>query len=101
MKLSFGSTGNFATQIREGAPFQMFMAADEKFIADLHRGRFTRDEGTLYAEGRIVMMVPHGSALKPDEALETWRAALDAGTSPLCHRQSRNTRPTAGAPKRR
>ena len=36
VKLSFGSTGNFARQIREGAPFQMFMAADEKFIAELH-----------------------------------------------------------------
>lgn len=29
VKLPFGSTGNFAHQIRKGAPFQMFMAADE------------------------------------------------------------------------
>ena len=79
VKLSMGSTGNFATQIREGAPFQMFMAADQKFIADLHAQGFTRDEGTLYAEGRVVLMVPHGSPLKPDQALDNLAALLDEG----------------------
>jgi molybdate transport system substrate-binding protein len=78
VKLSFGSTGNFATQIREGAPFQMFMAADQKFVADLHRDGLTRDEGTIYAEGRIVLMVPHGSALQPDEAMDNLEALIDA-----------------------
>lgn len=80
VKLSFGSTGNFATQIREGAPFQMFMAADQKFIAQLHDEGLTRDEGVLYAEGRIVLMAPHGSALKPDEAMDNLAALIDAGT---------------------
>lgn len=80
VRLSFGSTGNFATQIREGAPFQMFMAADQKFIADLHAEGLTRDEGVLYAEGRIVLMAPHGSVLTPDEALDNLAAMLDAGT---------------------
>ncbi len=80
VKLSFGSTGNFARQIREGAPFQMFMAADEKFVKQLAADGFTRDGGALYAEGRIVVMVPHGSALKPDEALDNLAAMLDAGT---------------------
>lgn len=79
VKLSFGSTGNFATQIREGAPFQMFMAADQKFIFDLHKDGFTTDEGDLYAEGRVVLMAPHGSALMPDEALDNLAAMLEAG----------------------
>lgn len=79
VKLSFGSTGNFATQIRQGAPFQLFMAADQKFIADLHREGFTKDAGDLYAEGRIVLMVPHGSVLKADEAMDDLAAQLEAG----------------------
>ena len=79
VKLSFGSTGNFATQIRQGAPFQIFMAADQKFIADLHRGGLTRDKGDLYAEGRIVLMAPHGSVLKVDEAMDNLAAMLEAG----------------------
>lgn len=77
--LSFGSTGNFATQIRQGAPFQLFMAADQKFIADLHREGFTKDAGDLYAEGRIALMVPHGSVLKADEAMNDLAAQLEAG----------------------
>lgn len=80
VELSMGSTGNFATQIRQGAPFQMYMAADEKFIAQLHAEGFTRDEGTLYAEGRVVIMAPHGSKLKPDAALDNLAAMIDAGT---------------------
>lgn len=76
----FGSTGTFATQIREGAPFQMFMAADESYVATLAAEGFTRDEGTLYAQGRIVVMVPHGSALAVDGSLESLKVALVAGT---------------------
>lgn len=80
VKLAFGSTGNFATQIREGAPFQMFMAADESFVAQLHAEGLTRDEGVLYAEGRLVLIAPHGSALTPDEAMDNLAAMLAAGT---------------------
>jgi len=80
VKLSFGSTGNFATQIREGAPFQMFMAADESYVAKLAAEGFARDEGALYAQGRIVMITPHGSTLRADGSLESLKAALAAGT---------------------
>ncbi|MFN4154714.1 MAG: molybdate ABC transporter substrate-binding protein [Paracoccaceae bacterium] len=80
VELSMGSTGNFATQIRNGAPFQIFMAADERFIAELNAEGFTRDAGDLYAEGRVVIMAPHGSALKPDAALDNLEAMLNAGT---------------------
>ncbi|VVS96822.1 Molybdenum ABC transporter periplasmic molybdate-binding protein [Roseovarius sp. EC-HK134] len=79
VRLSMGSTGNFARQIREGAPFQIFMAADEQFIFDLARDRFARDEGDLYAIGRIVVKVPPGSTLAADGSLESLRAALAEG----------------------
>ncbi|MCX7646001.1 MAG: molybdate ABC transporter substrate-binding protein [Rhodobacteraceae bacterium] len=79
VRLSFGSTGTFAAQIRQGAPFEMFMAADQSFIAELHAEGLTRDEGVLYAEGRIVLIAPHGSALKPDARLDGLAALIDAG----------------------
>lgn len=79
VRISFGSTGNFARQIREGAPFQIFMAADEKFVAELHRDGFTQDEGDLYALGRIVLKLPEGSPLAPDGALYDLAAALKDG----------------------
>ena len=79
VKLSFGSTGNFARQIREGAPFEIFMAADEQFILDLARDGFTPDEGDLYAVGRLVVKAPPGSTLEPDGTLESLRRALAEG----------------------
>lgn len=80
VRLSTGSTGNFARQIREGAPFEIFMAADEQFIFDLHRDGFTPDAGDLYALGRIVMMVPNGSTLAADGSMTSLEEALAAGT---------------------
>ena len=90
VRLSFGSTGNFARQIREGAPFQIFMAADERFIADLHADGFTPDEGDLYAVGRIVILVPNGSTLTAGrEPRQPGRDAGRGADHPLCHRQPR------------
>lgn len=79
VRLAMGSTGNFARQIREGAPFEIFMAADEQFIADLHAEGFTRDAGDLYAIGRLAIMVPHGSALTADPSLDHLAEKLAAG----------------------
>lgn len=79
VRLSFGSTGNFARQIREGAPFEIFMAADEQFIAGLHADGFTLDAGDLYAVGRVVIMVPKGSTLTPDGELNNLARMLTQG----------------------
>lgn len=79
VRLAFGSTGNFARQIRAGAPFQIFMAADERFIAELHADGFTTDEGDLYGIGRVVVMAPNGSALTPDPELNHLAELLAAG----------------------
>jgi molybdate transport system substrate-binding protein len=62
VKLSFGSSGNFARQIRQGAPYQMYLAADEEFVLSLFNDGFTRDEGALYALGRIVIFTPRLAA---------------------------------------
>jgi hypothetical protein len=48
-------------------------------LFDLARDGFTRGEGTLYAIGRLVLVVPAGSPLAPDGTLERLREALDAG----------------------
>lgn len=76
VKLVFGSSGNFFRQIEQGAPFQLFMSADEGFIfklADLGR---TEDRGALYAVGRIVLFAPHRSSFKPDAQMEGLNSAL-------------------------
>ena len=47
VRLTFGSSGNFARQIRQGAPFQMFLSADESYVRDLASDGLTRDDGAL------------------------------------------------------
>lgn len=70
VKLTFGSSGNFTRQIRQGAPFEVFLSADEDYVLGLARDGFTKNEGALYAVGRIVLVVPHGSDLRPDGTLD-------------------------------
>jgi molybdate transport system substrate-binding protein len=79
VRLTFGSSGNFARQIRQGAPFEMYLSADEAFVLDLHQDGFTRDEGDLYAIGRIVVITPSGSPLQADADLADLQAALADG----------------------
>jgi molybdate transport system substrate-binding protein len=79
VRVALGSTGNFARQIEQGAPFQVFLAADESFVFRLADRGLTRDPGELYAIGRIVLFVPPHSALTPDGTFANLRAALAAG----------------------
>src|SRR5882724_7018738 len=52
--LVFGSTGNFAHQIREGGPADVFFAADQSFVDALAAERVLLAETrTLFAQGRI------------------------------------------------
>jgi molybdate transport system substrate-binding protein len=79
VRLSMGSSGNLSRQIRQAAPYQLFLAADEDYVLDLARDGFARDEGVIYATGRIVIIAPHGSPLEPDAMLDGLQAALAGG----------------------
>jgi molybdate transport system substrate-binding protein len=79
VKLSFGSSGNVARQILAGAPFELFLSADEEYIERLAQAGRTKDRGTLYAEGRLVLLVPPGSAVKADAELRDLVAAVRDG----------------------
>jgi molybdate transport system substrate-binding protein len=79
LRLSFGSSGNYFRQIGQGAPFQLFLSADEDFVFRLHAAGHTEDRGVLYATGRIVLFAPHGSPLQPDEKMTGLQAVLTTG----------------------
>jgi len=62
--LSFGSTGMLSQQIENGAPFDIFFAASEKYIDELgKKGFVASDTKQLYAQGRIVLAVHKNSHL--------------------------------------
>lgn len=79
VKVSYGSSGIFRQQIANGAPFELFLSADEDYVWQLHRARLTRDWGVLYALGRIVLFAPKGSRLPVDGQMEGLRRALAEG----------------------
>jgi len=64
VKLVFGSSGNLTTQIRNGAPFDIFFSADEEYPRQLiDAGLAERDTLYRYAVGRLVLWVPNESPL--------------------------------------
>lgn len=73
VQVSFGSSGNLARQIRQGAPFELFMSADEQFVFDLAADGLTRDRGDLYALGRLVLYAPQDAAIRLDAGLQGLR----------------------------
>jgi molybdate transport system substrate-binding protein len=79
LRLVFGSSGTFYSQILQGAPFHLYMAADETFVFRLADAGRTMDRGRLYARGRIGIMVPTGSPLLADGELRDLKLALTDG----------------------
>jgi len=63
---SFGSTGLLAKQIAEGAPFDLFAAANTSFVDDVVKaGACEGDSRALYARGRIVAWTKRDAPLAP------------------------------------
>jgi len=77
VRLSFGSSGNYFRQIGQGAPFQLFLSADEDFVFKLHDSGRTEDHGLMYAIGRIVLFVPKGSSFTVDAKMSGLKQAID------------------------
>src|SRR5687768_13777829 len=61
----FGSTGLLTRQIENGAPFDVFAAANESYIDQLQeKGLIVEGTRTIYGRGRIVMWTTADSPLK-------------------------------------
>jgi molybdate transport system substrate-binding protein len=70
VQATYGSSGNFATQIASGAPFDLFFSADLQYPEKLAKDGFALPD-TLYryAIGRLVLWVPNGSKIDVDKGL--------------------------------
>lgn len=61
---NFGSTGQLAQQIEQGAPVDLFAAANASFVDELaQQGRVLPDTVALYARGRITLWTRSDSPL--------------------------------------
>jgi molybdate transport system substrate-binding protein len=61
----FGATGRLARQIEQGAPVDVFAAADPSYLVELERqGLILRGTRTSFARGRLVLWSPPDSPLQ-------------------------------------
>lgn len=84
VEVSYGASGNFARQIQQGLPVDLFMSADESLVFGLADARLTwaaaatsgepGDRGALYAVGRIALYVPKDSPIALDAELAGLKA---------------------------
>jgi len=79
VKLTFGSSGNFFSQIQNGAPFDVYFSADIDYPKRLEAAGLT-EPGTLYeyATGKIVLWAPSGSKVDVSKGLQV---LLDSNVS--------------------
>jgi molybdate transport system substrate-binding protein len=79
IRVVYGSSGNFAAQIMNGAPFNLFIAADEHFPLELFKNGKTVDEGAIYAIGKLALIAKTSSGIRlADSKTEIARAIVRA-----------------------
>jgi molybdate transport system substrate-binding protein len=76
LKIVYGSSGNFFSQIQNGAPFDVFLSADMEYPRKLQAAGLV-EPGTLYryAIGEIALWCPADLDLQPKT--KQWQALLD------------------------
>jgi molybdate transport system substrate-binding protein len=76
VRVSAGSSGNFLTEIENGAPFDLFFSADIEYPKKLEAEGLAAPGSTYqYAVGRIVLWVRNDSSLDISKGLEALRDA--------------------------
>src|SRR5260370_5768743 len=82
VNVTYGSSGNFFSQLQNGAPFDLFFSADIEYPKKLAAAGLV-EPGTLYeyALGRIVIWTPADS--KVDVTKEGLKGLLDASVEKI------------------
>lgn len=82
VSVTYGSSGNFFSQLQNGAPFDLFFSADIEYPKKLEASGLA-EPGTLhpYAVGRIVIWMPPES--KVDLPKLGWNALQDASVQKI------------------
>jgi len=79
VRISYASSGNLTRQIRQGAPFELFLSANYKYIEQLYQQNKTIDQGVIYALGRLVLLSNKQSQIKSGTELTELKDILTKG----------------------
>jgi molybdate transport system substrate-binding protein len=77
VRITYGSSGNFVAQIKHGAPFEIFLSADERYTNQLASAGQTQGKGIVYAVGKLALAAPKTSPLVLDENLDGLKQLID------------------------
>ena len=68
IEVTYGSSGNFHSQLMNKAPFDLFLSADVSYPKDLtQRGLGVKDSLFVYGTGRVVLWVPKASPIAVEQ----------------------------------
>lgn len=79
LRVSYASTGNLVRQIRQGAPFEVFLSADTATVMGLEADGLTDGPHVDYALGRLALVVPRDGIFAADADFADLRGAVSAG----------------------
>lgn len=80
LQITYGSSGVFASQLRQGAPFELYFSANADYVRILDEAGLTQSAGTDYAQGRLAFYSRQPlKAETAEEALKLWLEANPQG----------------------
>jgi molybdate transport system substrate-binding protein len=68
IRIVYGSSGNFTAQIMNGAPFNLFISADEYFPIELYKKGKAIDEGAVYAIGKLAIISKNSAGISSTDS---------------------------------
>jgi len=79
VQISYGSSGHLTHQILQGAPFQLFLSANQTYIKHLSKQHKTQGKEQIYAIGRLALVVHQASGFTLDSHLNGIKQAIKQG----------------------
>lgn len=78
-RVVYGSSGNLTSQIEHGAPYDLFISADQGYIHRLNNQQLTDGEGALFAQGQLALFTHRNSPLTATDGLAGLKNGLING----------------------
>lgn len=76
VRIVYGSSGNLASQMKQGAPYDLLISADESYPLKLAEAGLTRDRGVVYAAGHLALIANSAAGFVLSSDPESIKALL-------------------------